>query len=477
MIFVPRAYQELMIEHALRWPRCAIFADMGLGKTSAMLYAESCLQLVEPAPTLVIAPRRVALSVWPGEVKKFSNLSGIKVSAIIGNRKERLAALDGKRADIYTVNYENLPWILNECRHRKRWPFSKVIADESTRLKGFRLRGGGKRARTIAAVAHTHIKHWINLTGTPAPNGIIDLWGSFWFIDAGKRLGRTFTSYKDRFFHLNYDGTISPNENARQQIEFQLKDICLSIRAEDWFPVEKPVFTNIEVELPAKAMLQYREMETKMFTEIAGNKLDAMSAANSTLKCLQIANGAAYVNQEDAYGEQVSRRGPREFVEVHNAKLVALESIYEEAAGNPLIVAYHFRSDLARLRAKFPDACTLDDKHFPGQGTYKNVEEAWNAGLIKMLLMHPASGGHGLNLQDGGHRLVYFGHWWNLEERLQILERIGPVRQKQSGYNRLVYVYNIIARGTVDELIIARMDQKKEVQDLLREAMAKKPRA
>jgi len=473
MIFTPRRHQEVMIEHALRWPRCAIWADMGLGKTTAMLYAFSCLDLVEPGPTLAIAPKRVAKSVWPGEVKKFSNLSGINVRPILGTAAERRAALlKTPRADIYTINYENLPWLMEECLSYKRWPFSKMIADESTRLKNFRLRGGGKRAAVMARIAHTHIRHWVELTGTPSPNGLIDLWGQMWFLDQGKRLGRTFTAFKERWFSLNYDGTISPRDNARQQIEFQLKDICLSVRAEDWFPVDKPIVTNIEVELPPAAMKQYRDMETKMFVEIAGKHLDAMSTATATLKCLQIANGACYLNpEEDAV---LTRRGPREFVDVHSAKLIALESLYEELAGKPLIVAYHFKSDLARIKSKFPDALTLDDRYFPGGNVYKNVEEAWNAGKVRMLLMHPASAGHGLNLQDGGHHLVYFGHWWDLEQRMQILERIGPVRQKQSGYDRAVFVYNIVAKDTVDELVISRIEGKRELQDLLKEALAKR---
>jgi SNF2 family DNA or RNA helicase len=468
-----------MREHMLRWPRCAVWADMGLGKTSSALSVLDGLMLFDSAPALVVAPRRVALTVWPNEVEKFDNFRGMRVQTIIGTRAERLAALSSPRADLYTINYDNLPWLLDTCRHYKRWPFSKVIADESTRLKNFRLRGGGKRSAAMSKVAHTHIKHWVNLTGTPSPNGLIDLWGQTWFLDAGRRLGRTFTSFKERFFQLNYDGTISPHATARGQIEFLLKDICISIRSEDWFPVDKPIFTTIEVDLPETAMKQYLEMEKQMFSEIAGKEITALNSAALTTKCLQIANGAIYY--EDAIDIKIEfsqRRRDKKWIEVHSAKLSALESLYYELSGAPLIVAYQFKHDLARIKSKFPEAATLDDNpayHVNLEvNKYKSIEDAWNAGKIKMLVAHPASAGHGLNLQDGGHHIVFLGNWWNLEEYLQIIDRIGPVRQKQSGHERSVFVYTICARGTFDELVIARRNTKRETQDLLKEAMAKR---
>lgn len=457
MIFTPREHQELMREHMLRYPRCAVWADMGLGKTSAALSVIQALDLVEPGPTLVLAPKRVALNVWSGEVEKFDTFKDIHVIPILGSAKARRAILDGKRADIYTINYENLPWLIEECTARKKWPFTKVIADESTRLKSFRLRGGGKRAKAVAKAAHTQVKHWVNLTGTPSPNGLLDQWGQMWFIDQGKRLGRTFTAFKNRWFDVNlYSRTTTPKPGALKGITDALGDICLAIRAEDWFPVDKPIFTNLYVDLPSKAFTAYKQMEKLMYAQLEeGGIVEAYSAAAKTMKCLQIANGAVYTDGTT-----------KTWTEVHDVKLQALESIISEANGAPLLVAYQFKSDLARILKAFPKARHLDQK--------PATLRAWNRGEIPILVAHPASAGHGINMQDGGHRLVFFGHWWALEEYLQIIERIGPVRQKQSGYDRPVFVYNIVARNTIDELVLERRESKCELQQLLMKAKAKR---
>lgn len=441
----------------LRYPRCAVWADMGLGKTSAAISVIHALDLVEPGPTLVLAPKRVALNVWPDEVDKFSTFNGIRVKPILGSLKERRAVLNGKRADIYTINYENLPWLVEECNARKKWPFTKVIADESTRLKSFRLRGGGKRARAIAKAAHTHIKHWINLTGTPSPNGLIDQWGQMWFIDQGKRLGRTFTAFKSRWFEVNlYNRKVTPKPNALVEITNALGNVCLAVRAEDWFPVDKPIFTNIYVDLPSKAFAAYKQLEDTMYAELEkGETIEAFSAAAKTMKCLQMANGAVYTDDTS-----------KVWAEVHDVKLQALESIVNEIGGAPLLVAYHFKSDLARILKAFPQARHLDTK--------PATLRAWNKGEIPILVAHPASAGHGLNIQDGGHRLVFFGHWWALEDYLQIIERIGPVRQRQSGYNRSVFVYNIVSRGTLDEVVLERREHKQSVQDALMKAKVRR---
>jgi len=230
----------------------------------------------------------------------------------------------------------------------------------------------------------------------------------------------------------------------------------LAIRAEDWFPVDKPIFNNIYVELPAKAFAAYKHMESAMYAELeSGETIEAFSAAAKTIKCLQMANGAVYTGE-----------GNKEWAEVHDVKLQALESVINEAGGSPLMVAYHFKSDLARILKAFPKAKFLD--HKPA------TLRAWNRGEIPILVTHPASAGHGLNMQDGGHRLVFFGHWWSLEEYLQIIERIGPVRQRQSGYNRSVFITNIVARYTLDELVLERRESKHELQRLLMKAKARR---
>ena len=448
--FAPRPYQQAIIDHMLDNPRCGIWAGMGMGKTVATLTVLDMLDVIEPGPALVVAPLRVAQSTWPDEAAKWEHLQRIEVSAIVGTVDQRRAALR-RPATVYTINYENLPWLIEHLG--EDWRFSTVVADESTKLKGFRLRQGTQRAQALARVAHARASRFIELTGTPSPNGLQDLWGQAWFLDAGVRLGRSYQSFSDRWFRVTRDGYgLEPLPTAQEQIQDKLRDICLSLDARDWFDIAEPIVNVIRVELPAKARSLYRDMEREMFLAIDGSQVEAFNAASKTIKCLQLANGAIYTDEAGS-----------KWSEVHDAKIQALESVIEEAAGMPVLVAYHFKSDLARLLRAFPQARHLDSDP-------RTVRD-WNAGRIPVLLAHPASAGHGLNLQDGGNILAFFGHWWNLEEYQQIIERIGPTRQAQAGHDRPVFIHHIVAAGTVDELVMARRESKRAVQDILLEAM------
>jgi SNF2 family DNA or RNA helicase len=448
--FVARPYQKLITDHILSTDRCAVWAGMGMGKTTSTLNAVDTVLLCESAPVLVVAPLRVARSTWPDEARKWSHLSNIQVMPVIGNEAERKMALRHD-ASVYTTNYENLPWLVEH--YGERWPFRTVIVDESTKLKGFRLRQGTARARALGSIAHTKIKRIVELTGTPAPNGLQDLWGQTWFLDAGLRLGRTFDGFKSRWFRPAHDGYgLTPFDHAQAEIQERLRDLCITIDAKDWFDLREPIVNNIYVDLPIKARQLYKDMEKQMFMQIEEHQVEAFNAAARTVKCLQLANGAAYVGESNT-----------EFREVHDAKLLALEDVIEEAAGMPVLVAYNFKSDLVRLKANFPKGRALD-------ASPQTIAD-WNAGKIPILFAHPASAGHGLNLQDGGNILVFFGHDWNLENRLQIIERIGPTRQMQAGHDRPMFIHNIIARDTVDEMVMARVETKREVQDILLEAM------
>ena len=448
--------------------RVGIWAEMGLGKTVAVLTALDFLWFVGEikGPVLVIAPKRVAQSVWVEEAAKWEHLSDIVVQPILGNAKQRLAALKNRKANVFTINYDNIPWLIDTLGDR--WPFEVIVADESTKLKSYRARQGGKRARALAGPAWSgKVKRFIELTGTPNPNGYKDVWGQVYFLDAGQRLSRSYQAYKDRYFiedreHFRLD--LRPG--SEKEIQHLLKDICISFRAKDYFDLADPINMPIYVELPDKARKQYKELETQMFTElqnvfkhrsdgkksIGSYEVEAVNAAAKTMKCLQLANGAAYVEGSN-----------QAWVEVHDLKLQALEEIVEEAAGMPVLVAYHFKSDLARLQKYFKQARVLDNNP-------KTIKQ-WNKGKIPILLAHPASAGHGLNLQDGGNILVFFSHDWNLENFMQIIERIGPVRQMQAGHDRPVFLYHIIARGTADELVIARRKGKRTVQEILMQAM------
>lgn len=454
-----RDYQRAIVQHICDTPRCNVWAGMGTGKTLSTLTALEALDFVEdPLPALVLAPLRVARSTWPDEVRKWAHLRGLRVSCATGALHSRVQALD-MDADIVTINYEQLTWLIPFLG--RTWPFRTVIADESTRLKSFRLRQGGKRAQVLGRIAHTRVKRWINLTGTPAPNGLIDLWGQAWFLDSGQRLGRTFNAFENRWFASRrvgasqYARQLTPLPGAQAEIEQRLADLTITVRAKDFLDLPPLVENVIEVELPDRARRHYRELEREMYTVLkTGSEVEAFNAAAKTMKCLQAANGAVYTDNEGTWEE------------VHNAKLEALQSVIEEANGAPVLVAYHFKSDLARLCAAFPQGRVLDAE--------PRTITRWNQGQIPLLFAHPASAGHGLNLQDGGNILVFFGLNWNLEEHEQIIERIGPTRQAQAGHDRPVYVHRIVARDTVDELVLQRLQSKASVQDILLDAMRRR---
>lgn len=449
MKFNPRPYQSLIIEAITTTPRVNVFASMGTGKTCATLSAIH--QMYLEGPVLVLAPLRVAVSTWPDEARKWDHLGDLNVVAITGTPAQRRQAL-ATPAAVYTLNYENIPWLVAECGNE--WPFSMIVADESTRLKSFRLRGGSKRAAALAKVAHAKTARFVNLTGTPAPNGLIDLWGQSWFIDKGQRLGRTFSAFVSRWFMQQRYGNffkLEPMPHSQKEIQTALSGITISIDARDYFDIKDPIVSPVAVQLPPKARKLYKRMEKEMFFELRGLEVEAMNAASKTIKCLQLASGAVYGEDGEAWAE------------VHDEKIKALESIVEEANGAPVLVAYHWRHDLERLRKAFPQGRALDAD--------PQTLRDWNKGKIPLLFAHPASAGHGLNLQDGGNILVFFSLWWDLEQHQQIIERIGPTRQAQAGHDRPVFIYYLIAGGTVDALALQRLRTKASVQEILLNAM------
>lgn len=449
-MFKPHPYQEEAMAHLYKVRRSALWMPMGGGKTVTTLTALDNLSVVEDIfPVLVLAPLRVARSTWPDEVKKWPHLSHLRVSVITGTPKQRERAL-AVEADIYCTNYDNLTWLRTALGDE--WPFKTVVADEFTRLKSFRIRQGGSRARSLGQVAHTHVSRFIGLTGTPAPNGVKDLWGQIWFLDQGARLGRTFSAFEQRWFRKGYDGySLVPYDHTQQEVEDKLRDICLTVQG---LQVDEPINSPVYVDLPPMARRVYDAMEKELFTVLNDEGVEAANAAVRTQKCLQLANGALYI--DDAGNWEAA----------HDAKLDALESIIEEANGAPVLVAYNFKHDLERLRRRFPKGRVLDAD--------PDTIRDWNAGRISILFAHPASAGHGLNLADGGNILAFFGVDWNLENDMQIIERIGPMRQKQAGHNRPVFVYRILARNTVDDMVMERLQSKKSIQEVLLAAMEKR---
>lgn len=464
--FKRRPYQKLITSFIIKNTRCNIWATMGSGKTGAVMWALNQMfqnGMLDPDEdrVLVLAPLRVASGTWPPEQVKWK-FPALTVADGTGTEKQRTAALESG-ANVVCVNYDVVEWLVNY--YGDEWPFTVIVADESTKLKGYRSRQGSKRAKALAAIAHKYVKRWINLTGTPAPNGLKDLWGQTWFVDAGARLGTSYKAFTDRWFiskpvaQGSFTMQHAPLKNSEKQIHAKLKDVSLTVDAAEYFGCDAPIYVPVMVDLPKKARKLYDRFEEELFAELEEGTIKAPNAAAKSIKCLQIASGAVYLHDED--GDRTD-----EWEKIHDAKLDALESIVEELQGAPLLVAYQYKHDLARLKKKFPQGVAL------AKGAEGNLHmKEWNKGNIPILFAHPASAGHGLNLQDGGHHLAFFSDTWNFEHFAQIVERIGPVRQHQAGHPRPVFVYLIQARDTLDEQVAKRRDGKRDVQDELMEYM------
>jgi hypothetical protein len=351
---------------------------------------------------------------------------------------------------VYCINYDNVPWLIDRIG-TKKWAFKTIIADESTKLKNFRHRGGGVRAAALNEIAHL-TGRWMNLTGTPATNGLKDLWGQQWFVDFGYRLKPTYTAFFELWFRQNrYTNRVEPFPHSEKQIHDLLADCTMALRPEDWFDIKQPLLFRKDVRLPPEATAQYRDMERLYFAEIDGREVEAANALAKSQKLLQMASGTVYDNTKAATW-------------VHDAKIDMLESIVNEAAGENVLVVYHYKHEAQRIL-----------KHFPGSRVYrgKEDEDDWNAGKIPLMLIQPQSAGHGKNLQHGGRTMVFFTHTWDLELRLQVIERIGPTRQAQSGYDRAVMIYDICAADTLDNEVMARNEGKLSVLDALMAARAR----
>ena len=453
--FLPRAHQETIIDFLSKNKRCNVFAGMGWGKTVSVLTHIVNRKKEDPymLPVLVVAPLRVVNSVWSQEATKWEHTSDLQIVRLTGTPKVRKEALE-TAADIYLINYELAPWLVRNLDGLK---FSILVCDECSKLKGFRLKGGTVNSAACGKLA-LDTPEYIGLTGTPVANGLMGLWGIMWFVDQGYRLGRNISRYKDRWFYHTNNGYYTqyvPKDFALTQIKDFIQDVCLSIEGNSSFELDEPQIIDVPITLTGKALKIYKDFENKMFLELENGQVSASNAAVLSNKCIQIASGALYLDSTD-----------KEYEEIHEEKLDALSEIIENSGGSHILVCCHYTFDFERVRSRFPAAVRL--------GTDEQTINDWNAGKIPLLLMHAQSAGHGLNLQHGGNIIVFYSTWWNLEHYQQAIERIGPARQKQSGYNRPVFIYRIVARDTVDEFVMHRLESKASVQELLLAALKRR---
>lgn len=445
MRFMPHEYQKFAIDKLIELPEAGLFLDMGLGKTVTTLTAVNELMYDRflVSKVLVIAPKRVAEDTWTTEADKWDHLQHLKISRILGSERERVWALE-QEADIYVINRENVTWLVNN--YWKVWPFDMVVVDELSSFKS----NQAKRFKALRKVRPL-IERFVGLTGTPSPNGLMDLWPQMYLIDRGERLGKTITGYRERYFypaksngHVVY--AYEPKPGVQEAIQKKISDICISMKAKDYLQMPELTVNDILVKLQPAEMEKYRELEKEKLMELDGTQITALTVASVYNKLLQMANGGVY-------GDDGS------VVEIHKQKLDALAEILEAASGNPVLVFYNYRHDYDRLMEAFK---SYSPKTLEGQ---KDIRD-WNAGRIQLLLAQPASMGHGLNLQTGGHIIVWYGLNWSLE-----LYQQANARLYRQGQRNGVIIHRLITSGTVDEDVIGRLEKKDETQEGLMEAL------
>jgi SNF2 family DNA or RNA helicase len=418
-----------------------LWLDLGLGKTISTLTAIVDLENDFGFDRcLVIAPKRVALSVWPREVKEWAHTAHLDMAVAVGSAKERAAAL-AQDATITVINRENVKWLVDTVG-AKAWPWDLVVIDESDSFKD----RGSARFRALKTV-RPRIRRMIQLTGTPTPQGLLDLWAQIFLLDGGVRLGRSMTTYKERWFHTtDYMGyKWAPVKGAEAEIHKAVSDIVVSMSAEDYLQMPARIDNFIQVELPSSARKIYTALEKEFLIKLDAHEVAAANEAVLTNKLLQAANGALYVEEG-------------KYTVLHDAKLDALEEVVEGALGGPVLVAYNFKSDLARILKRFPKAVAL------GQDVAQI--EAWNRGEIPILCAHPASAGHGLNLQTGGSVLCWFGMNWSLGLYQQMNARL-----HRQGQRETVIVHHIVAKDTIDETVVRSLSEKHGSQSALLAAL------
>lgn len=443
MKYKPHDYQSYATDFIVAHQVSAIFLDCGMGKSVITLSAIDRLLFDEfdVAKVLVIAPLRVAKDTWPKEIKKWDHLKNLSFSLVVGSEKERKQALKSK-ASIYIINRENLDWLISKSGYD--FDFDMVVIDELSSFKSYQA----KRFKSLLKV-RPFIKRIVGLTGTPSSNGLEDLWAEFRILDQGKRLGKFVSNYRNNFFvpdkrnqHMVF--SYKPKPGAQEAIYRLISDITISMSSLDYLSLPGCINNIVEVKLNSQESKVYSNLERDMFVKFKDKEIDALNAATLSNKLLQMANGAIYDEN-------------KEVISIHDRKLDALEDLIESANGKPVLVAYWFKHDLSRIKNRFKDIREIK--------TNKDIDD-WNDGLVQVGIIHPASCGHGLNLQDGGSTLIWFGLTWSLELYQQTNARLYRQGQKET-----VVIHHIVTKGTIDEDVLNALDKKDEIQTALISAL------
>ena len=438
MKYAPHNYQIYSTNFILNNLIAAIFLECGLGKSVISLTAINDLMLdyFDVSRTLVIAPLRVASATWPNEIKKWDHLKHLNYSVVIGSEKERLAALR-KPAHIYLINRENVDWLINKSGIS--WKFDMVVIDELSSFKSYQA----KRFKSLLKV-RPKIKRIVGLTGTPSSNGLMDLWAEFRLLDMGERLGRYITHYRQNFFvpdkrNQQMIFSYKPKDGAEKKIYSLISDIAISMKSKDFLKMPECVMNEVIVTLSDKEQKLYDSLKQDMVLSLEENEIDAINAAALSNKLLQMSNGAVYNDDKES-------------LHIHDRKLDALEDLIEGANGKPVLVAYWFKHDLEKIKDRF------DVREIKSA---KDISD-WNEGRIPVALIHPASAGHGLNLQAGGSTLIWFGLTWSLELYQQTNARL-----YRQGQDSTVVIHHILTKGTIDEDVMKALKAKEKIQDAL----------
>lgn len=447
MIYEPYPYQQYCAARIVADAAVGLFLDMGLGKTVITLDAINTLRYDRWAVqrVLIIAPKKVAEGTWTKEAQKWEHLRHLRISAVLGSQQKRLRAL-ATPADIYVINRDNVAWLVDYFKNA--WPFDMVVLDESSSFKNSQ----SKRFKALKLV-RSRINRLVELTGTPASNGLIDLWAQIYLLDGGARLGRTLGQYRERFFDPDKRSrtqifSYTPKDGSMEYIQQAIGDICVSMKAEDYLNLPDRMFDDVPVVLDDKARKAYRQLERDLLLELDEGQITAASAGVLTGKLLQLCNGAVYDSEKRPLA-------------IHNCKVEAFLEVLEQLNGQHCLVFYNFQHDRDRLLTAL-EPLGLRVR------VYQNAadEDAWNAGEIDVLLAHPASCAYGLNLQNGGHHIVWFGLTWSLEQYEQANKRL-----HRQGQRHPVIVHHLVVQGGMDEDVIESLRAKGDTQEALMDAL------